>query len=263
MRTRLLALALGLAAAAAGCSPKGPAWTQPPPDSVGGDATVSGQPAPVRRFAAAPKIDGKLDDAAWSSATALGPFVDPGQGEADRSKLAGSFARIGWDDKALYLGFAVPDEGAISPFGRTEVDPHIWERSSAVELMLQPGDPGDNRDYYELQFDIDGAVFDTHWDDYNRPIVDGPGGKVFGHMDWASQAERAVSLDKSRYSLEVALPWASLLPGRVAIPPKPGDVWRLNLYAFRDGQSVANAWSPIKRQGNFHKSSRWGRVKFE
>ncbi len=262
-RSPPLLLALAAALAAGACKSKGPAWTEAPSGAVGGDATIAGAPAPVRRFAAPPKIDGRLDDAAWATATALGPFVDPGMGEADRGRLAGSFARIGWDDRALYLGFLVPDEGASSPFGRDDVDPHLWERSSAVELMLQPGDPGDNRDYYELQLDVVGAVFDTRWDDYNRPIVDGPGGRVFGHQGWASQAERAVHLEKGRYALEVALPWASLVPGRASVPPKPGDVWRVNLYAFRDGQRVANAWSPIRRQGNFHKSSRFGRVKFE
>ena len=242
--SRIHALAILAIASAAACSKPGPAWTKPPAASVSGDSTVGGAPAPVRRFASAPKIDGRLDEPVWQDATALGPFVDPGQGESDRSALAGSFARIGWDDRALYLGFVVPDRGALSPFGRTEIDPHLWERASAVELMLQPGDPGDNRDYYELQFDIDSAVFDTHWDDYNRPIVDGPGGKVFGHQDWASQAERAVFLEPNQYAIEVALPWASLVPGRTAIPPKPGDVWRINLYAFRDGQSVANSGLP-------------------
>jgi hypothetical protein len=28
------------------------------------------------------------------------------------------------------------------------------------------GDPGDNRDYYGIQVETGGAVFDTHWDDY-------------------------------------------------------------------------------------------------
>ena len=59
----------------------------------------------------------------------------------------------------------------VAPFGRDDVDPHVWGKSSGIELMLQPGDPGDNRDYYELQVDVGGAVFDSHFDDYNAPIT--------------------------------------------------------------------------------------------
>ncbi len=131
-------------------------------------------------------------------------------------------------------------------------------------MMLQPGDPGDNRDYYELQVDVAGAVFDTHFDDYNAPITGSGAARTFGHQEWSSQVERAVfNQAGSFYSVELALPWSALAQGRAPIPPRAGDVWRLNLYTFRDGQRQALAWSPIRGQGNFHRSSRFGRVRFE
>lgn len=241
-----------------------PAWSKPGAGPTGGDATVGGPPAKVPRAAAAPAVDGALDDAAWATAATLGPFVDPGQGEPDPSPLAGSFAKVTWDEQALHLGFVVPDRTPAAPFGPDEDDPHLWEQSSAVELMIQPGDPGDNRDYYELQFDTKRARFETHWDDYNVPIVDGPSGKRFGHQDWKSGATVAARVEADRfYALEISLPWSAFQKARVAVPPKKGDVWRVNLYAFRDGQRLANAWSPIRRQGNFHKAARWGRIVFE
>ncbi|MCU1282490.1 MAG: hypothetical protein JWM53_6036, partial [bacterium] len=63
-------------------------------------------------------------------------------------------------------------------------------------------------------------------------------------------------------SVEVKLPWRAIAGARVAVPPRPGDVWRLNLYSFRDGQRHALAWSPLRGQGNFHRASRFGRVRF-
>ena len=130
--------------------------------------------------------------------------------------------------------------------------------------MLQPGDPGDNRDYYEIQVDTVGAVFDTHWDDYMTPLLGSPADRVFGHQAWSCAAERAATVDPGgSYTIELALPWAALAPGRTPIPPRAGDVWRLNLYSFRDGQRLALGWSPIRRQGNFHRSSRFGRVRFQ
>jgi hypothetical protein len=271
-RARSLALSLATLAALAsplalvGCDRR-PDWAKPAPGGTTGETTIAGEPLSIPYFATPPVLDGKLDDAAWASAARTGMFVNPGNGASIETAQVSGFARLGWDDKKLYVGVVVFDEAPTTPFGRDAVDPHLWEHSSAVELMIQPGDPGDNREYYELQVDPGGAVFDTRWDDYNRPIVGGPdeASKRFGHMDWSSAMERAAHLAKTFYSLEFAVPWSSFASNRtppISIPPKPGDVWRLNLYTFRDGQRQALAWSPIMGKGNFHKSAQWGRVKF-
>lgn len=230
-----------------------------------GEATLAGQPAPVPRFARAPLIDGKLAEMVWREATVLGPFVDTDSGRAVRSgHPVAATARVGWDERRLYLGFEVADGRPVAPFSRDASDPHLWESSSAVEVMLQPGDPGDNRDYYEIQVDTAGAIFDTHWDDYMTPLGGGPTNRVFGHQAWSCDAERAATVTPGRsYTLEIALPWRALGPARTAVPPRPGDVWRLNLYSFRDGQRLALGWSPIRGEGNFHRSSRFGRIRFE
>jgi len=249
-------LAFFTAAALAGCRRGG---------GVTGESTIGGQPARVVHFTAPPVIDGKLDDLVWRRATLLGPFVDTADGSAVRaSHPVDATARIGWDDQRLYLAFEVADREPVAPFSRDTVDPHLWASASAVEIMLQPGDPGDNRDYYEIQVDTVGAIFDTHWDDYMTPLQGGPADRVFGHQSWTCAAERAAAVDPGHsYTIEMALPWRSLVSGRSSIPPRPGDVWRLNLYSFRDGQREALGWSPIRGQGNFHRSSRFGRVRFE
>jgi Carbohydrate family 9 binding domain-like len=230
---------------------------------VAGDPTVTGAPAEVPRLPAPPTLDGKLDDAAWSDAATIGPLVEIGSGRDPGSHPVAGFARLGWDDRALYLGIVVRDGKPTSPFQRGDDDPHVWGSSSGVELMLQPGDPGDNRDYYELQVDVNGAVFDSHFDDYNQPITVGAAGKIFGHQDWSAKAERAIYVQKGHFwSAEIVLPWSSLAAARVPLPPREGDVWRLNLYTFRDGQRLALGWAPIRGQGNFHRASRFGRVRF-
>jgi hypothetical protein len=248
--------AIVVLAAVAGCRRGG---------GVAGEPTIAGQPAPVTRLAARPVIDGRLDEAAWRSATVLGPFVDTGDGSSvsARHPVAAS-ARIGWDDEGLYLGFVVADGRPAAPFRRDDPDPHLWESASAVEIMLQPGDPGDNRGYYEIQVDSAGAIFDTRWDDYMTPLQGSPGSRIFGHQDWSCGARRAATVEPGRsYTVELALPWSALVPGRTAIPPRAGDVWRLNLYSFRDGQRQALGWSPIRGEGNFHRSSRFGRIRFD
>jgi len=245
-----------------GCKVPDPDWAAPK-DGRAGEPTIGGEPVAIPEMAA-PVLDGKLDDPAWAKAATLGPLVDPWDGRAVEKSPVAAFARLGWDAQNLYLAVVVHDRAPTSPFGRDDDDPHVWGASSGIELMLQPGDPGDNKDYYELQVDVNGAVFDSHFDDYNAPITAGAAGKIFGHQDWTAHAARAVHVHKkSFWSVEVAVPWTSIAGARVAVPPKPGDVWRLNLYSFRDGQRQALAWSPLRGQGNFHKSARFGRVKFE
>jgi hypothetical protein len=224
-----------------------------------GDVTVTGAPLKVTRFASAPTLDGKLDDAVWANAATTAAFVQPGDGSDAPGHEVAAFAKLGWDDQKLYVGAVVFDQSPTSPFTRDDVDPHDWEKSSALELMVQPNDPGNNTNYYEIQIDIHGATFDTHWDDYNTPITGGGSGKIYGHQDWSCHAERAIHIVDGRfYSIEIAIPFTAF-----GAPPKPGDTWRLNLYSFKNGQSASLAWSPIRGQGNFHKSSRFGRIQFQ
>ena len=80
-----------------GCARRSdPAWVAAQSKQTG-DPTATGAPAKVGKLAGAITIDGKLDEPAWSSATALGPFVDPGSGSETSSPVEG-YARVAWDD---------------------------------------------------------------------------------------------------------------------------------------------------------------------
>jgi hypothetical protein len=209
-------------------------------------------------------IDGRPTEPAWNRAAHTGLFVRPGDGRPALESRAAASAKIAWNAQHLYFAFVVYDPEPSSPCSRSAVDPHIWEKASGVELMIQPGDFADNKSYFEVQVDVGGAVWDTLFEDYNHPIVDGPAGRIFGHTSWASGIRRAVAVDQDagRYTLELALPWAELGRTRVPAPPGDGAVWRVNLYAFRDGQRDATAWSPLLGKGNFHRTSRFGRLRF-
>ncbi len=208
-------------------------------------------------------IDGKLDEAAWTGASQTSAFVAPGSGKPASGSPVAASARLLWSADALYVAVTVADRSPSTPFARDAVDPHIWAHASGIELMLQPGDPGNNRHYYEVQVDIAGAVWDTRFDDYKRPIRGRGAARRYGHQRWSAKLERAVLLERGkRYTIELALPFSALKSPQAKSPPIIGDRWRANLYSFRDGQRHALAWSPILRRGNFHKASRFGRLVF-
>ena len=131
-------------------------------------------------------VDGKLNEPAWKRARSTSSFVSPATGRSDPRSQVQARAKILWNDKGLFVAVDVADRNARSPFQREERDPHIWAKASGIELMLQPGDPGDNRDYYEVQVDVAGAVWDTRFDDYNHPV----GGGRFGHQVWDCHCQR-------------------------------------------------------------------------
>jgi hypothetical protein len=237
-------------------------WDPPAPDRSGGELPVlSARRVPEGSV----RPDGRLDEAAWKTAGDTGGFVDPGTGRPEPGSHVKGAARAVWDGQNLYLAFVIGDAEPVTPFAADEVDPHLWERSSAVEVMIQPGDPGNNSHYYEVQVDPAGAVWDTRFDDYNRPIsMAADGRRQFGHQEWSSRVQKGITIDRAagRYTIELALPWSAFESPNASAPPRQGDVWRMNFYSFRDGQRDALAWSPTLGQGNFHRAARFGKVRF-
>lgn len=209
-------------------------------------------------------IDGKLDEPSWAHAANTGPLVNVATAEAPAAGEVGGNVKLLYDDQALYVGFEVFDDDLRGGFDPATPDPHLWLKD-AVEVMIDPDGDGDNRDYYEIQVGPQNLVFDSAFDAYNLPHVDPDG--PFGHQEWSAHLKSAVELhgtlddaiEDEGYVVEMALPWASLQKAK-RTPPRPQDTWRMNFYAMQNNGGVA--WSPILGQGNFHRASRFGRVRF-
>lgn len=228
----------------------------------------------VNKLAANQKIviDGKDDDDAWKGATSTGPFVDVGTGKPNAAFPVNGSAKLAWDDTNLYVLFNVSDPDVIGGFVDVKTDPadftatglpKDWTKDT-VEMMVDPDGDGDNKDYYELQINPQNKIFHSQFDTYNMPKTE-PNGP-YGHEDWDPKLKSAVvvkgTLDKpgdkdDGYIVEAAIPWTAYAKAKNH-PPQNGDTWRINFYAMKNNGGVS--WSPILGQGNFHKSSRFGKV---
>jgi len=219
---------------------------------------------PWRPPAAPIVIDGKLDEPAWQRAASTGPLVNVSTGEASSGNELGGSVKLLSDEQMLYMGFEVFDDDLRGGFDPNLPDPHLWLKDT-VEVIVDPDGEGDNRDYYEIQVGPQNLVFDSEFDAYNLPHgePDGP----YGHEEWSANLKSAVTLqgtlDDDRedegYVVEMAIPWTAFRRAK-RVPPIVGDVWRMNFYAMKNNSGVA--WSPILGQGNFHKASRFGSVRF-
>jgi Carbohydrate family 9 binding domain-like len=184
----------------------------------------------------APKLDGKLDDPEWLTAPWTEAFVDI-QGSALPAPRHRTRAKMLWDDKYFYIA-AQLDE------------PHVWAtlrkhdeivfHDNDFEVFIDPD--GDAREYYELEVNAFGTIFDLF---LHRRYKDGgpaehgwnaEGLKTAIHVN--GTLNDPTDTDKG-WTLEWAIPWSAFKPPawdkpgfgekeRGAAAPKPGETWRVN-----------------------------------
>ncbi len=224
-------------------------------------------------------VDGDLGDAAWQLAAWTDAFVDI-EGEALPAPTWLTRVKTLWDDDYFY--FAAELE-----------EPHLWatltERDAVIyhdndfEVFIDPD--GDTHDYYELEINALGTVWDLMLE---KPYRDG--GPAVNEWDieglLAAVALRGTLNDPSdrdeAWTVELALPWDVLAEHAPAgRRPRDGEQWRVNFSRVQwdletvDGDYVKATDSTTGRprdehnwvwsqQGtvNMHKPEMWGIVQF-
>lgn len=223
----------------------------------------------ARLVTKAPKLDGKLDDAAWAAAPSTGPFVNTLTGGPVAPAMK-TEAKLLWDKKNLYVAFDNTDDDVWTDL--TKRDDKLWTEE-ADELMIDAD--GNGRTYIELQVAPNGNIFDTYLPTVRRyeDTVD-PKLKPFS---WNSKMTAKVHVDGTLnkrddqdkgWTVELALPLEDVkgmdTNSAVRLPPEPGDVWRINMYRMdlpKGRPQQAAGWSP-PLVGDFHALGRFGELVF-
>lgn len=218
------------------------------------------------------ELTGRIDHPAWSKAPWTADFVDI-QGSSKPRPRFRTRAKMLWSDTALYVAAELEE-------------PHVWgtltEHDSVIfqdndfEIFLDPD--GDNHFYAELEVN----VLNTTWD-LLLPKPYRNGGPAVDSWEWKG-LQTAVHVngtinDPSNtdhgWTVEFRLPFRSLKEiSRQPVPPRPGDVWRINFSRVQWRHEVADGkykrlpgpednwvWSP---QGviDMHQPERWGMLQF-
>jgi hypothetical protein len=199
------------------------------------------------------KVDGRLDEAAWTEAAIVGDFANNRDGSPNQQKTE---ARVLYDDDFIYFSFRSADKNIWSTFKRR--DQHLW-LEEVVEVFLQASPSVPN--YIELEVNPLGTMLDIYLLDARKPLHYESWNSE--KLQWGVQVAGTVDgKDGDReWTCEMALPIEDIVtaPHR---PPQPGDRWRMNLYRVERLPVYAElAWSPTL-QDDFHILARFGEIVF-
>ena len=239
-------------------------------------ATSAAQAQPYSRQYEAPQIsepivvDGVLSEAVWESAPWTDEYIKYGTVATPTSTA--TRAKLAWDSQYLYVGVEAEDADIWSTF--TAHDGNLWEED-VLELFIDP--EGDADGYLEFEVSPRNVVFDQ-W--VERPLFSEGGPS---HLQWeASGMQTAVHINgtlggddvttaerqdtDTGWSMELALPWSdiAIVSGVMALPPNPGETWRINVtrYDYRRSGQELSQWSPSSVKGAWHEPGQYGYVTF-
>jgi glucose/arabinose dehydrogenase len=177
---------------------------------------------------APPKIDGKLDDAAWKDAQVIEEFTSAWLPEGQRKPPTATKARLLWDREYLYFSAEMEDWDVFANV--TEQDGAIWT-CDVFELFFKPAK--DKPGYYELEVNAANGKLDMFLPSrgaghYNRFAKE----RDF-HIESAIEVRGTINNWSDRdkgWTVEARMPWRDFLPtgGR----PAPGDVWMHSLCRY-------------------------------
>jgi len=233
----------------------------------------------ARRATAPIVLDGRLDEADWNAAEKSPRFTDLVRGER---AIHDTRAAVLWDDVNLYVGYWV--EEPLVEGNLTERDSLIYTNND-VELFIAGKDA-----YYEFEINSLGTIYEVFfiWEQaYERAgyaalpefargkegvrpfngvgFKNHPRGPRIGYWNWDLPGLRTAvhvdgtvnnNADRDRgWTVELAIPWTGLTqlarPDGRSLPPKDGDVWRMDFTRFNQYKEAPPsedpggwAWSP-------------------
>jgi len=228
-------------------------------------------PAKVAARKAVDKItvDGKLDEKSWQQAERLP--IDVIHAQNVRTEAAGT-GRMTWDDENFYISFDVLDSD-VQGRGDSRDKADIVPPQDVIEVFIDIDN--DPEHFFELHVNPLNGFNDVF---IVRPRKDSPlfrrvnyGLMFINGWDMASYStavqvngtlNNAGDKDKG-WTVEMQLPFASLMLPLGQKQPRIGEAWRVQLVVQNGGaKDRYMEWSPSQETWFHHGIDTWGRVEF-
>jgi hypothetical protein len=191
------------------------------------------------------KIDGRINEAAWSNATLSNMAVSS---FGERVEPVNTIWMC-WDRKALYLAIRCPiPKGSELKVAELGSDLSTLRQGDGIDVLLDPSPS--SRDYAHLMVSAIGQISDSmmtridHGDSQAVEIDEDP--------YWDSQAQVATVRQARAYVIEMRIPFESF-----GSSPEAGSIWAANFFRQQPTQQV---WSPTF--GANQSPARFGKLLF-
>lgn len=203
-------------------------------------------------------IDGHLDEPAWVAAPDVGLFVFPWYTSGKKEQ---TIAKMLWDDTHLYVAYICEDAHIWAE--HTERDSAVW-KDDAVEVFTAP-DPNQPQAYFNIEMNVLGIFLDQfHPDGPDAPVPGEWNGEGIQIKTSVVGTLNDDSDEDAYWILEAAIPFANFSEVAINTPPKPGNVWHLNLNRLGGKTNEQfSQWSASQTpEPQFHSPDDFGRVIF-
>lgn len=219
-----------------------------------GQAPVSYE---IRRATSPITIDARLDEPAWRQAEPVSPFNFTWwtQGEKEPTTV-----KMLWDDENLYVGYLVHDKH-ISAYVTQRHGP--VSRDDCVEIFIAPN-PNKVTNYYTFEINAIGAMLNrARVDWWTGPPTWEPDGVEY-RTTFHGMPKKDESPDDTEWVVEMKVPLRNFARDAANMPPRDGDVWKLNLNRLGGKTNPQySSWSPIPTpKPSFHTPTAFGPVTF-
>ena len=226
-------------------------------------------------------VDGVGDEYAWQIAPSVGEFMRfqrPGQLKVPFRTTV----KMLWDENNLYVLIAVDDPDIWSTM--TIGDRECLCLEETIEIFIDPD--GDMKDYAEIHINCLNTINDIWIPKNDFKNHDGSPVDWGDLYAWNQEGMQHAVMnygtlnnknDVDRGSVfEFAMPWDGFgkIAGSANIPPKPGDVWRINVNRYErprgddtktvqrgDADAELSGWAPLMLH-SYHVPERFGYVTF-
>jgi len=218
-------------------------------------------------------VNGIADEIAWQIAPKIGEFTRF-QKKDTLTVTHRTTAKMLWDEDNLYILVTAEDPDIWSTMTKGDVDCLCKEET--IEVFIDPD--GDGYDYAELHFNCLNTVNDLWIPQKTFKYRDGRA------LDW--KEAYAWNIENLQHAVmnhgtvnkpddtdlgsvfEIAIPFKKLgkIAGKASLPPKPGDVWRINVNRYErsrgeDKDVELSGWAPLDLR-SYHVPELYGFVTF-
>ena len=175
----------------------------------------------IRRASGKIIIDGNLDEPDWQNAQLVGTFLTYPTRDQEKSEF--THAKMLWDEKNLYVAFKSYDTNIVATRMERNID--VW-RDDCVEAFISP-----YLTIPEKYLNIEINPIITY---YCGIHLFEKGSKWYTpSLQIGRQHEGTINNEDDKdkwWIIEVAIPYQMFSVLGYMDIPKPGDVWRFNLY---------------------------------